>query len=102
LENQSYYEKIQKYSVVEEGIKMFEFSLPHLLIVLVIFLLIFGPSRLGDLGSSLGKGIKGFKKAMRDLDVTDITPNKEARQIQSPGLEAQSKIAEKEEVKVAS
>jgi sec-independent protein translocase protein TatA len=81
---------------------MFEFSLPHLLIVLVIFLLIFGPSRLGDLGSSLGKGIKGFKKAMRDLDVTDITPNKEARQIQSPGLEAQSKIAEKEEVKVAS
>jgi sec-independent protein translocase protein TatA len=81
---------------------MFDFSLPHLLIVLVIFLLIFGPSRLGDLGSSLGKGIKGFKKAMRDLDVTDITPNKEASRIQSPGLETQSKIAEKEEVKVVS
>ena len=78
---------------------MFEFSLPHLLIVLVIFLLIFGPSRLGDLGSSLGKGIKGFKKAMRDLDVTDITPTKEASQIQSPGLEMHSKIAEKEKVR---
>jgi sec-independent protein translocase protein TatA len=99
LENQSYYEKIQNYSLVEEGIKMFDLSLPHLLIVLVIFLLIFGPSRLGDLGSSLGKGIKGFKKAMRDLDVTDITPTKEASQIHSPGLEMQSKIAEKEEVR---
>ena len=78
---------------------MFEFSLPHLLIVLVIFLLIFGPSRLGDLGSSLGNGIKGFKKAMRDLDITDITPTKEASRIQSSGLEMQSKIAEKEEVR---
>ena len=78
---------------------MFEFSLPHLLIVLVIFLLIFGPSRLGDLGSSLGKGVKGFKKAMMDLDVTDITPTKEASRIESPGLETQSKIAEKEEAR---
>lgn len=78
---------------------MFEFSLPHLLIVLVIFLLIFGPSRLGDLGSSLGKGIKGFKKAMRDLDVTDITPNKEAGRIQGSGLGMQSKAAEKEEAR---
>jgi sec-independent protein translocase protein TatA len=73
--------------------------LPHLLIVLVIFLLIFGPSRLGDLGSSLGNGIKGFKKAMRDLDITDITSTKEASRIQSSGLEMQSKIAEKEEVR---
>lgn len=78
---------------------MFDLSLPYLLIVLVIFLLIFGPSRLGDLGSSLGNGIKGFKKAMRDLDATDITPNKETSQIQSLGLEMQSKIAEKEEVR---
>ncbi len=78
---------------------MFNFSLPHLLIVLVIFLLIFGPNRLGDLGSSLGRGVKGFKKAMRDLDVTDITPNNEAGRIQSPSLETQSKIAEKEEAR---
>ena len=80
---------------------MFEFSLPHLLIVLVIFLLIFGPSRLGDLGSSLGKGIKGFKKAMNELDEIDVTPSnkEETSRIQSPGLEMQSKIAEKEEVR---
>ena len=78
---------------------MFGLSLPHLLIVLVIFLLIFGPNRLGDLGSSLGKGVNGFKKAMKDLDVTDITPTNEASRIQSPNLEMKSKIVEKEEAR---
>jgi sec-independent protein translocase protein TatA len=80
---------------------MFGLSLPHLLIVLIIFLLIFGPSRLGDLGSSLGKGIKGFKKAMKELDEIDVTPSnkEETSRIQSPHLEMQSKIAENEEAR---
>ncbi len=38
----------------------------HLLIILVIVLLIFGPSRLGDIGKGLGKSIRDFKKAMSD------------------------------------
>lgn len=38
----------------------------ELVIILLIVLLIFGPSKLGDIGSSLGKGISGFKKAMQD------------------------------------
>lgn len=73
----------------------------ELVIVLVILLLIFGPSRLGDLGSSLGKGIKGFKKSMKD-DEIDITPSEEeARRIEE-GSEFQSPSArrsEKKEVK---
>lgn len=48
----------------------------ELLIILVILLLIFGPSRLGDLGSALGKGIKGFKKSMNEPDEIDVTPKK--------------------------
>jgi sec-independent protein translocase protein TatA len=35
-------------------------------IVLVIILLIFGPRKLPELGSSLGKSIRGFKKGMKD------------------------------------
>ena len=35
-------------------------------IVLVLALLIFGPKKLPDLGSSLGKSIRGFKKGMKD------------------------------------
>jgi sec-independent protein translocase protein TatA len=40
----------------------------HLLIILVIVVLIFGPNKLGDVGGALGKAIKDFKKAMSDVD----------------------------------
>jgi sec-independent protein translocase protein TatA len=35
-------------------------------IVLVLVLLIFGPRKLPELGSSLGKSIRGFKKGMKE------------------------------------
>ena len=38
----------------------------HLLVILGIVLIIFGPGKLGDLGSSLGKAIKGFQKSVRE------------------------------------
>ena len=41
-------------------------GVPELLIVLVIILLIFGASRLTEVGSSLGKGIREFRKAVRE------------------------------------
>jgi sec-independent protein translocase protein TatA len=81
---------------------MGEFSLPHLIIVLVVLLLLFGPSRLGDLGISLGKGIRGFKKAMNQPDEVDVTPPKkeETSRIEAARLETANKTAEiKEEVK---
>ncbi len=70
----------------------------ELLIILVILLIIFGPSRLGDLGSSLGKGIKGFKKAMREPDEIDVTPSKdETSRIEGTHLENTANKAEKKE-----
>ncbi|MDA8159311.1 MAG: twin-arginine translocase TatA/TatE family subunit [Desulfobacteraceae bacterium] len=46
---------------------MFEglFQPMHLLVILAIVLIIFGPGKLPELGSGLGKGIKEFKKSMR-------------------------------------
>ena len=38
----------------------------HLLVILIIALLFFGPSKLGELGKGLGDGIRHFKKAMKD------------------------------------
>lgn len=38
----------------------------HLLVILVIALLIFGPGKLSDVGNSLGKAIRGLKKALND------------------------------------
>ncbi len=37
----------------------------HLLIILAIVLILFGPGKLPDLGKGLGKGIREFKDAMR-------------------------------------
>jgi sec-independent protein translocase protein TatA len=41
-------------------------GLPEILLILAIALLIFGPSKLADLGKGLGEGIKNFKSAMKD------------------------------------
>jgi sec-independent protein translocase protein TatA len=41
-------------------------GLPEILLILAIALLIFGPSKLADLGKGLGEGIKNFKSAVGD------------------------------------
>jgi sec-independent protein translocase protein TatA len=40
----------------------------HLLIILVIALVVVGPSKLGDVGGQLGRGVRDFKKAMSEID----------------------------------
>ena len=46
----------------------------HLLVILVIVLLIFGPKKLGELGKGLGEGIRNFKSSMNDGNATKTTP----------------------------
>lgn len=43
-------------------------SFTHLLLIAVILLIFFGPSRLPSLGRSLGEAIRGFKKGISELD----------------------------------
>ena len=43
---------------------MFGLGMPELLVVLVIVVIIFGASRLPQLGEGLGKAIRGFKKGI--------------------------------------
>ena len=49
---------------------MFEglFQPTHLILVLAIALLVFGPSRLPELGKGLGASIRGFKEGLNDGD----------------------------------
>lgn len=44
------------------------FQPTHLLIILFIALLVFGPKKLPELGKGLGEGIRGFKDAMNAPD----------------------------------
>jgi sec-independent protein translocase protein TatA len=47
---------------------MGQFSFWHLLLVLGVVLIFFGPSRLPGLGNSLGKAIRGFKEGIKGED----------------------------------
>ncbi len=49
---------------------MFEglFQPTHLLVIFGIALLVFGPKKLPELGKGIGKGIRGFKSAMRERE----------------------------------
>jgi sec-independent protein translocase protein TatA len=41
-------------------------GLPEMLVILAIVILIFGASRLPELGKGIGKGIKNFKDASKE------------------------------------
>lgn len=45
---------------------MFGLGLPEMMVILVIALVVFGPSKLPSLGKSLGEAIRGFKKGLED------------------------------------
>lgn len=54
---------------------MFGLGTPELLVIMVIVLIIFGAGKLPEIGGAIGKGIKNFKKSMRDNDEIDVTPD---------------------------
>jgi sec-independent protein translocase protein TatA len=50
-----------------EGIHMYGIGLPELIIVLALALLVFGSSKLPEIGKGLGKAIREFKAASKEL-----------------------------------
>ena len=45
----------------------FGIGYPELIIIFLIILLLFGAKRIPDMAQGMGKGIKEFRKAMRDV-----------------------------------
>lgn len=48
-------------------------SLTHLLLLSVVLLLIFGPTKLPALGRTLGESARNFRKALRGEEDIDVT-----------------------------
>ena len=45
---------------------MSSIGMPELLVILVIAVIIFGPGKLPELGSAIGKTLRNFKSAMNE------------------------------------
>ena len=45
---------------------------PEILVIFIVALIVFGPSKLPEFGKSLGEAIRGFKKAINDTEKTPI------------------------------
>ncbi len=79
-------------------------SLGHIVIIVVVLLIFFGPSRLPALGQSIGKAIKGFKEGLNeiDADAKDVGPqnsvNNQIKQNES-GMNQDQKVDSKTEKK---
>lgn len=46
----------------------------HLLLILGIALLVFGPRRLPEIGRGLGEGIRSFRESFRDAQASSAAP----------------------------
>lgn len=53
---------------------MFGIGMPELIVILLIVLVLFGANRLPEIGTGLGKAIRGFKKGMSEPNEINVTP----------------------------
>lgn len=49
-------------------------SLPHLIVLALVVLILFGRGRISDMMGDFGKGIKSFKEGMADENNRPVTP----------------------------
>ena len=52
-------------------------GMPELIVILVIALIIFGPGKLPDVGKTIGKAIRDFKKAMEEPEKKSVNPTED-------------------------
>lgn len=67
------------------------FTPTHLLIILVIALLIFGPRKLPELGKGLGEGLRGFKEGIKGNNADPAKQETVTKSEAAPTVTTQSK-----------
>lgn len=43
-------------------------SFTHILLIVIVILIFFGPTKIPDLGKSIGKAIRGFKEGLNEIE----------------------------------
>jgi sec-independent protein translocase protein TatA len=59
---------------------MFGLGMQELVVILIIILVLFGATRLPEIGKGIGQAIRNFKKATSEPDEIDVTPKKSVSQ----------------------
>jgi sec-independent protein translocase protein TatA len=70
-------------SIMTHALLGFGIGVPEIVIVLVIALLIFGPSKLPQLGAGVGKMLRGFKKEMKGMEEDEAKGESSSKAIDS-------------------
>ncbi len=68
---------------------MFGLGVTELIIILVIVVILFGASRLPEIGKGIGEAIRNFKKSTSETPEIDVTPKKKSEGSE-PGKENKS------------
>ena len=63
---------------------MFGIGPLELVIILVVFVVLFGSKRLPELGTGLGQAITNFRKSFREGTSIDVTPKEEKSDDKKP------------------
>lgn len=67
------------------------FGTQELIIILIIVMVLFGASRLPEIGSGIGKAIRNFKKSTSEPDEIDVTPKKNIDSSEASAKEEEKK-----------
>jgi len=67
-----------------------DIGIDKLLLILAVVLVFFGPRRLPELGATLGKGIRDFKRSLggRDIDLPVMAPSAATRPVHDDAPDA--------------
>lgn len=74
-------------------------GMPEILLVLLVVVLLFGGTKLPQLGEGIGKAIKNLKRGLASEDDIDVTPKDKQVSDASSAKSAKSEIADAEVLK---
>ncbi|UCD25073.1 MAG: twin-arginine translocase TatA/TatE family subunit [Gemmatimonadota bacterium] len=78
----------------------FNLGMTEILVILMILLLVFGAKRLPEMGAGMGKGIREFKKSLKDVknsienDVDEVPTSRQIDSAPAPSDGEPKKLSE--------